>query len=255
MPHRTLARQLFGALALPRAGRSAPRTSDPQSAEISGKASDPPNERAGALEPNVGTLLYLVSLAVAATATVVVFFGLGFFLFPHPHEGQIAGLNARDRGVEIEPRPSDLVPPPDKDAAAVTVQREAANPAMASTPSEAHEVLPPAGDTARGSLPASATGTVAANATFDASSIQEQPGLSSNPDEATLATRAGIGHASGTGIGRHRHAGARKHWAGVWQPGANGRPPPSVSGPKKAWRWIVQSAASVLAALSPQPSR
>jgi hypothetical protein len=33
----------------------------------------------------------------------------------------------------------------------------------------------------------------------------------------------------------------------------NDRPPPPLSGPKKAWRWIVQSATGILASLSPSP--
>jgi hypothetical protein len=96
---------------------------------------------------------------------------------------------------------------------------------------------------------------VAANTTFDASSSQEQPGSGSNADEATLGTAAGVTHSKGTGIGRHRHDGARKHWAGLTRTGAKDGHPPSVSAPEKAWRWIVQSATSVLAALSPPPSR
>lgn len=94
MPHRTLARRLFDPLARQLARRSAPQTSDPQSAEITDKSSDPPNERPKALEPNVGTLLYLVSLGFVAIATVVVFFGVGFLLLAHRNEELIAGPDA-----------------------------------------------------------------------------------------------------------------------------------------------------------------
>jgi hypothetical protein len=94
---------------------------------------------------------------------------------------------------------------------------------------------------------------VASNATFDASSSQEW-GLRSNSDEATLATLPGITRAKRNGIGGHRYHGTRTHSAGLSHSGAKDRPPPP-SGPEKAWRWIVRSATSVLAALSPPPSR
>ena len=93
MPHPTLAR-LFDPLARQLARRSAPQISDPQSAEITDKSSDPPNERPKALEPNVGTQLYLVSLGFVAIATVVVFFGVGFLLRAHRNEELIAGPDA-----------------------------------------------------------------------------------------------------------------------------------------------------------------
>jgi hypothetical protein len=188
---------------------------------------------------------------------VVVFFGVGFSLLIHPNEELIAG--ARDRGVEFEPSRADLGSPPEKNAATLTVQTELPDPAAASArtvaPEEpdAHEVLPPADrDTAWASLPPSAADMVAANATSDASSNPELPKLG---NEATLATPGGVPHANRTGVVRHRHAGARKHWTGVSRPGVNGRPPPAVSGPEKTWRWIVQSATGILAALSPPPSR
>jgi hypothetical protein len=263
MPHRKRARQLFDALALQLLRRSAPRTSDPQSAKISGAPSDPPNGRTRTPQPNIGTLLYLVCLGAVATTIALVFFGLGFFLLIHPNEELIAGPGASYGGVEVKPLPSDFVPSPDKDAAPSTMLRELPRAATAfaasvppTQPSEAQEILPPASrDMARGSLPASAADAVAANATFDALPNQELRGLRSNADEATPATPAEATHAKRTGIGRHRHYGARKHWAGLSRPGANGRPPPAVSGPEKAWRWIVQSATSILAALSPPPSR
>ena len=255
MPRRTLATRLFDGLARQLAPRSAPGNSGPQFAkEAPGTLSDPPSDRIRAPEPDVGTLFYLVSLGVVATATFVVFFGLGFFLLAHPNEELIAG--ARDRGVEVEPRRTDLVSQPE--AATLTAQTELPHPAEASAPSgqplEAHEVLPTDTDTAWASLPASAADMVAANATSDASSSQELRSLRSNADKATLAT-AGVTHAERTGSGRHRHNGARKRWAGVSRPAANGRPPPVVNGPEKAWHWIVQSATGILAALSPPPSR
>jgi len=185
------------------------------------------------------------------------FFGLGFFLLIHPNEVLIAG--ARDRGIEVEPRRTDPGSP-EKDAATLTVQTELPNPAAASAgsvapgqPPEAREVLPPADrDTAWASLPASAANMVAANATSDASSSRE---LRELRDEATLATPGGVTHAKRTGIGRRRHDGARKHWAGVSRPGANGRPAPAASGLEEVRRWIVQSATGILAALSPPPPR
>ncbi len=257
MPRRTLATWLYEELALQLAPRSAPQNSGPQSAKAPGTLSDPPNECTRAPEPSVGTLLYLVSLGVVATATVVVFFGLGFFLLIHPNEVLIAG--ARDRGIEVEPRRTDPGSP-EKDAATLTVQTELPNPAAASAgsvapgqPPEAREVLPPADrDTAWASLPASAADMVAANATSDAPSSRE---LRELRDEATLATPGGVTHAKRTGIGRRRHDGARKHWAGVSRPGANGRPAPAASGLEEVRRWIVQSATGILAALSPPPPR
>jgi hypothetical protein len=192
---------------------------------------------------------------------VVVFFGLGFFLLTYPSEKLIAGSDARERGVEIEPRPPDLALSPNKNAAPFIAHPEMSHPATASAlaippeqASDAHEVLP-SWDASGGSLPASTTASVAANATFDVSSSQERPGLRPNSDEATLATLPGITRAKRIGIGRRHHDGARKHWAGISHPGAKGLPPPSVSGPEKAWRWIVRSATGVLAALSPPPSR
>jgi hypothetical protein len=261
MPHQTPARHLFDALALPFARRSAPRSFDPQSPEVSGTLSDPPNARIRAPEPNLGALLYLVSLAGVATATVVVFFGLGFFLLTYSGEKLIAGPDARERGIEIRPRPSDLAPSPNRNAAPFTAHPEVSRPATAAAlvappeqGPEAHEVLP-SWDTSGGSLPAPPAASVAASATFDTSPSQERAGLRLNSGEATLATLPGIAHAKRIGIGRRHHDAARRHWAGIAHPGAKGLPPPSVSGPEKAWRWIVRSATGVLAALSPAPSR
>jgi hypothetical protein len=261
MPHRTPARYFFDALALSFARRSAPRSSDPPSPEISGTHSDPPNARTRAPEPDLGTLLSLVSLAVVTTATVVVFFGLGFFLLTAPSGKLIAGPDARERGVEIEARPFDLAPSPNKNAAPFTAHTEVSHPATASAPTvppaqapDAHEVLP-SRDPSEGSLPASTAGSAVANAKFDVSSSQELPGLRLNSDEATLATPTAAIHAKRTAIGGHRHHEARTHSAGRSHTGAKVRPPPSISGPEKAWRWIVRSATSVLAALSPRPSQ
>ena len=66
---------------------------------------DPPNERPKALEPNVGILLYLVSLGFVAIATVVVFFGVGFLLLAHRNEELIAGPDARNRVSKSNPDP------------------------------------------------------------------------------------------------------------------------------------------------------
>jgi hypothetical protein len=167
-------------------------------------------------------------------------------LLTHPHRELIAGLGASHGGVEVQPPPSDLIPSPDKEADPATGRTEVPHPATTPAPlvpPAARQVLPPASsDTA-------STGSTAANATFDASPSPEQPRLGSNADEATLATPAWIIHRQINGIGRHRHARTRTHWAG-----ANG-PPPFISGPERAWRWIVQSATSIVAALSPPTSR
>ena len=103
MPSRTLPAQLFDEWAQ----HLASRNSGPQSAKAPGALSDPPNERTTAAKPQVGTLLYLISLGVIATATAVVFFGLAFFLLARPGEGLTVDPSARDRGVEIEPRRPD----------------------------------------------------------------------------------------------------------------------------------------------------
>jgi hypothetical protein len=256
---RMLGKQLFDELARQFAARSAPRNSAPKFAKAPGTLSNPPNERTRALEPNVGTLLYLISLGVVATATMVVFLGLGFFLLVvHPNEELNSGSSARDRGIEVEPRRADIVSRLETDAATSTVQTERPDPAVASAPSaqppEAQGVLPPADrSTASASSPASPTNRAAANATFGASSSQEPRGLRSNADEAALVTPTEVTHAKRTGIGQHRYAGARKHWARISQPGANSRPPPAISGPERAWHWIVQSATGILASLSPPP--
>ena len=126
MPRRTPATWFYDKLALQLAPRRAPRNSGPQSGKTQGTLSDPSNERTGAPEPNVGALLYLVSLGVVAIATVVVFFGLGFFLLIHPNEKLIAG----DRGVEVEPRRADAGSPPEKDAATLTVHASASSGAQ-----------------------------------------------------------------------------------------------------------------------------
>ena len=238
---------MFDALALQLTRRSAPRTSNSQSAEIPGTPSELSNERSRAPEPHVSTLLYLVSLGVVAITIVVIFFGLGLLLLTHPDRELIAGSGASHGGVEVQPWPSDPVSSPDKEAVPATGRTEVPHPATTSAPSvppAAHKVLPPA----RGST--ASTASPAVKGTFNASPSPEQPRLGSNADEVTLATPAWIIHPQMNGIGRHRHARTRTHWAG-----ANSRPPPSISGPEKAWRWIVQSATSILAALSPPPPR
>ena len=80
-----------------------------------------------ALEPNVGALLYLMSLGVVALATVGVFFGLGFVMLAHPSEKLIAGSDAHDRGVAIPHRSFDLAAPPDKADAPSTTQEASAS--------------------------------------------------------------------------------------------------------------------------------
>jgi hypothetical protein len=249
MPRRTLPARLFDELAQQRASRN----SGPQSAKAPGAPSDLPNEGITTPEPNLGTLLYLISLSVVAIATVVVFFGLGFFLLAHRSEGVTVDPGARDRGVEIEPRRPDPAASPGLDATPSTVQTPARSVFPEKTP-EAPDVSPPP---RKGTTLGSASGAdaVAANATFYGSSSQAQPGLRSNVDEAALATPSAVPRAKRAGIGRHRHSGARQHWAGVSRAGTNDRPPPPLSGPEKAWRWIVQSATGILASLSPPPSQ
>ena len=83
--HRRMHRkQSFDEQARSFAARSAPRNSGPKSVKAPGMLSDPPNERNTEPEPNVGTVLYHISLGVVAIATVVVFFGPAFFLLPIP---------------------------------------------------------------------------------------------------------------------------------------------------------------------------
>jgi hypothetical protein len=250
MPRKACATRLFAELAQ----RLALRSSGSQFGKTSGALSDPPDEGSRALEPNVGALLYLISLGVVAIATVVVFFGLGFFLLARPNEGLIAGPEARDRSVTIEARPPDLAPSPDKDGASSATQTASASAVSPAQPERHYGVLPPASDdTAPGSAIAADTG--AAKATFGASPGQNVPQLRSNGGQAALATPAGITHAAKAEIGRHRHAGGRKHWARLSNPAVTSSPPPAVSGPERAWHWIVQSATGILAALSPRPSR
>jgi len=252
-PTPTLAR-LFDPLAWQLARRSAPQISDPQSAEITDKGSDPPNERPKALEPNVGTLLYLVSLGFVAIATVVVFFGVGVLLLAHRNEELIVGPDARNRVVKIESRPPDLAPPPDKNSALSTTQTASAPPVLPTQMPEPHyDILSLArSETTVGSAPAAETG--AANGMSHASSSsQNQPGLRSNTAEAAAATVAGITNAKETGSGRHRHVGARRHWSGTSRPGSYRPQATAISGPERAWHWIFQSATNILAALSPPP--
>src|SRR6516165_9150938 len=75
MHRRTLGKQVFDELA----HQLASRNSGPQSAKVPGAPSDLLNEGIRTPEPNLGTLLHLISIGVVATATAVVFFGLAFF--------------------------------------------------------------------------------------------------------------------------------------------------------------------------------
>jgi hypothetical protein len=257
-----LGKQLFDELVRQLVPRSVPQNAGSRSAKTPGTLSDPPNERTRAPKPNVGTLLYLVSFGVVAIATIVVFLGLGFSLLVHPNEELNAGRSAGDRGIEVEPRRADIVSPPETDAATSNVQAKLPHPAAPAPsvspvrPPEAQAVLPPADRSkAWAYVPASPATTVAANATSDAASSQEPPGLRSNGDDAALAAPTGVPHAKRAGIGRHRHNGARKHWVAVSRAGTYDRPPPPLSPPEQAWRWIVQSATGILASLSPPPSR
>ena len=84
MPRRTLATRLFDELAQRLALRRAPRTSDPETAEIPGRLPDAGNGRTAAPEPTVGTLFHLVSLGVVATATVAVSMASASFCSPIP---------------------------------------------------------------------------------------------------------------------------------------------------------------------------
>jgi hypothetical protein len=210
------------------------------------------NKRTGAPEPNIGTLLYLIFLGIVATSTVVGFFGLGFSLLARSSEKMVVGAGY---GVEVEAGSPDLVVSPKKDAVPSKVLTEPTNPASsfsnlasATQPSsEARAVLPPANtEMAWSSLPTSAADSVAANAMLR--------GWRSKSDEPTPTTPTGT-HARRAGISRHHHYGIRKDWARLSAPTAIGRPTPAVSAPEIAWRWIVQSATNIVAALSLPPSR
>jgi hypothetical protein len=196
MLSRTLPARLFDE----RGQQLASRKSGPKSAKAPGTLTDPPDERTTAAESHVGTLLYLISLGVVATATAVVFFGLAFFLLARPSEELTVDPSARDRGVEIEPRQPDPAGSPGLDATPSTVQTPAPSVPPEKTPKAPDVLPPPRKATTLGS--ASAPDTVAANATFDGSSSQEQPGLRSIVGEATLATSAGVTHAAA----HHRRA-------------------------------------------------
>jgi hypothetical protein len=206
---RTLATRLLDRLAVQRAARSAPTLDPTQYPTTTGR--------------NPGTLPFLFSFAVVATAIIVVFFGFGFLLLSHPKEQLIAGSGTRDLGIEVESLRVDSVPPPDKDAAPVTVQAGLPDTVTPSPPS----ALPAPSPEARQVL---------------------APGRDTSP-----ARSPRIAHAKSTGNGRHPQDRARKRWAGVSRPGSKGLPPPSLNPPEQAWRWIVRSATGVLAALSPPP--
>jgi len=231
MPRETLAARLFADLAQRCALRSAPPNPDPDTAEVPGALSEPGNTCAAAPEPTVGTLLYLGSLGVVATATAGIFFGIGFLLLAHPREEMIAGFRARDGVVEVELGRSDLFPLAHTGAPPFQPATAPAQPVPPTQALEAHEGLPPAG----------------------AVSGASYRGEMSTSAEATLVPPAVITHAKRAGVGRHRHEGTRRHWAAVSQPGATRPSPPGVSGPERAWRWIVRSATSLLASLSPPP--
>lgn len=140
------------------------------------------------------------------------------------------------------------------DGASSATQTASASSVSPAQPERHYGVLPPASDdTAPGSAIAADTG--AAKATFGASPGQNVPQLRSNGGQAALATPAGITHAAKAEIGGHRHAGGRKHSARLSNPAVTSSPPPAISGPERAWHWIVQSATGILAALSPRPSR
>src|SRR5215831_17994264 len=151
-------------------------------------------------------------------------------------------------GVEVQGGSPDLVPSPEKDAVPSKVLTEPTNPALSfsnsvssTQPSEPRAVLPPENtEMAWSSLSTSAADAVAVNATLR--------GLRSKSDDATPTTPTGT-HAKRTGIGGHHHYEARKDWARLSRPTAIGPPPPAVSAPEIAWRWIVQSATDIVAAL------
>ena len=225
MPRRTLATPLFDELAQRLALRRAPRTSDPETAEIPGRLPDARNGRTAAPEPTVGTLFHLVSLVVVVTVTVAVFYGIGFVLLAHPREEMIA--DAGDRGVEVEPRRSDLFPLPGTDDPPLPIQTELPHPATASAypaPSaqapEAREVRPPENnDTTWGRPLASPAHKVAASAIAGASFSREVPASRSTGADATLIPPAGISpNKTRAGVGRHHHEGTRKHWTVLARP-------------------------------------
>ena len=136
-------------------------------------------------------LLHLVSLGAVGAATVGVFFGAGFLLLPPPNPATPS---------------ADPVPP-----AQVL---------------EAHEVpLPGNNDTMWGSSPAASVDMVAASPTLAAPPNREALALES-PAIETLIPPAGITHGKRVEVGRHRHRGARRHWAALWRPDAHAGPHP-----------------------------
>jgi hypothetical protein len=211
--------------------RSAHRSHLPTAEMLSGDC-DESKARVRAAAPDTGTLLYLVSLGVVATALVVVFFGLGFFLLAHPGDEAIAAAELGNRGAEVGASSSSVS----------LVQ-----------PAETHEQIPPAvtGGAPPDASPEATAGWQPTSANFGVAG-PEQPGLASNEEASTPVAAAGAPRTKTAGSARHRHNGARKHWASAYRSGTYARPAP-VSGPEVAWRWIVHSANNLLAALSPPP--
>jgi hypothetical protein len=231
MPRRTRARQLLDELVRQLRLRSAHR-SHLQTAEMLSADCDNSKERVRAAAPDTGTLLYLVSLGLVATAIVVVFFGLGFFLLAHPGDEAIAAAELGDRGAAVGASSSSV---------------------FLAQPGDTHERAPPAvtGDAASDPSPEVIAGWQATSASFGVPR-PEQPGLASNEEASTPVAAVGAPRTKTAASARHRHNGARKHWASAYRSGTYARPAP-VSGPEVAWRWIVHSANNLLAALSPPP--
>jgi hypothetical protein len=190
---------------------------------------DKSKERVRAAAPDTGTLLCLVSLGLVATAVVVVFFGLGFFLLAHPGDEAIAAAELGDRGAEVG-------------ASSSSVSLAQPGDTREQTPAVTGGAAPD---------PEATGGSQAASASFGGPG-PEQPGLASNEEASTPVVTAGAPRTKTAGSARNRHNGARKHWASAYRYGTYARPAP-VSGPEVAWRWIVHSANSLLAALSPPP--
>jgi hypothetical protein len=225
MPRRTRVRQLLDELVRQLRVRSA-RRSHRQTGEMLSADCDKSKERVRAAAPDTGTLLCLLSLGLVATAVVVVFFGLGFFLLAHPGDEAIAAAELGDRGAEVGAASSSV---------SLAQPGDTREPTPAVTGGAAPDPEATGGSPAASAVPG-----------------PKQPGLASNEEASTPVAAAGVPRTKTAGSARHRHNGARKHWASSYRPGTYARPAP-VSGPEVAWRWIVHSANSLLAALSPPP--
>ena len=234
MPYGSRAKQFVDELVGQFRRRALLRNWGRRAVEILGLVRSGRKERVPAATPDAGTLLYLVSLGLVATAVVVVFFGLGFLLLAHPEDEALSAAGLDNRSAEAQ------------------ASRSSGSLAQSS---QAHEQTPPAPTrrTAPGALPDAFANSEVPNTSPEASS-PEQPGLEPSEETATPSVSPRATHTKRTGIERHRHIAARKHWALIHRPETYGRVQP-VSGPEIAWRWIVHTVSSLAAALPPPPPR